>query len=371
MTWKTLDDPNFIDRDPATITSDMVTQFEAMAGRTLYPAQPERLVVDMISYRETLTRIAIQTAAKLNLVRFSSGPILDYLGELLDVSRLAASSAKTTIRFTLAGAQNTDIVVPAGTRVQSSDGGVVFATTSAATIAAGSIYIDVVATAETAGATGNGLLPGAVATLLSTVDDIASAINSTTSYGGQAAETDERLRQRIVLAPEGFAAAGPAGAYGYWAMATDQSIVDASVLTPYPGLVAVYVLTDSGTLTSELAATVLVALSADKRRPITDQVVVRQPIAVDYTVEASLVLYAWANAATVRASAATALANLTATLRATLGGAIVPSKFVAALQDITGVQSVSLTAPSARALTLKQFAVCTATAVTLTGVVDG
>ena len=155
------------------------------------------------------------------------------------------------------------------------------------------------------------------------------------------------------------------------AMATHQSIVDAAVLTPYPGLVAVYPLTESGTLSDELAATVLEALSADKRRPITDQVIVRAPIPVDYTVTASLVLYAWADAATVRAAAATALASQAATLQASLGAAIVPSKFVALLQNITGVQSVNLTAPAARTLAANEFAVCTGTTVTLSGVVDG
>jgi len=371
MDWKTLDDPSFIDRDPATITSEMVSQFEAMAGKTLYPAQPERLVVDMVAYRETGVRIALQEAAKLNLVRYSRGAILDYLGELLGVSRLDASAAQTTIRFTLSAVQSVGVVVPAGTRVQSSDGQIVFATDAAATIPAGSLYVDATATAETAGTSGNGLLPGAVATLLTTVDYVSTAANTTTSYGGQAAETDERLRQRIVQAPEGFAAAGPSGAYRYWAMATHQSIVDAAVLTPYPGLVAVYPLTESGTLSDELAATVLEALSADKRRPITDQVIVRAPIPVDYTVTASLVLYAWADAATVRAAAATALASQAATLQASLGAAIVPSKFVALLQNITGVQSVNLTAPAARTLAANEFAVCTGTTVTLSGVVDG
>jgi len=369
--WKVLDEPVFIDRDPAAITGEMVDQFEAMSGRTLYPAQPERLIVDMGAYRETLTRIGVQEAAKLNLVRYSRGPILDYLGELLGVSRLDASAAQCTIRFTLDAAQATDIVVPADARVQTSDGKIVFAATSAATIPAGALTADAIAAAETAGAAGNGYLPGSVVTLLSTVDHMATAANITTSYGGQDAETDERLRQRIVLAPEGFAAAGPSGAYRYWTMTAHQSIVDAAVLTPCPGLVAVYPLTESGTLTSEIAALVLAEVTADKRRPITDQVVVRQPDPVQYSITAALTLYSWADAATVRTAVDAAMTSYAAAMRASLGLPIVPSKIISILQGVSGVQAVVLTAPAGRSLRPNEYAVCLSTDVTISGVVDG
>ena len=349
----------------------MVSQAETMLGKTLYPAQPERLIVDMGAYRETVTRIAIQAAAKQNLVRYANGPILDYLGELLGVSRLAASAAQTTIRFSLDAAQTGDIAVPSGTRVQTTDGSIVFATTTAATIAAGAVYCDAIAAAETTGAAGNGYLPGAVATLLTTLDGVTSAVNTTTSYGGLDAETDARLRERIVLAPESFAAAGPSGAYRYWTMSAHQSIVDAAVLTPYPGLVAIYPLTESGSLTSEIAALVLTEVTAAKRRPITDQVVVREPTAVEFEIVASLTLYAWADAATVRTSAATALASYAATMRAALGLPLVPSKVIAILQTISGVQGVVLTAPAARTLAASEYAVCTSTDVTISGVIDG
>lgn len=369
--WKSLDDPNFIDRDPATITAEMVAQAETMLGKTLYPAQPERLIVDMGAYRETVTRIAIQAAAQQNLVRYANGPILDYLGELLGVSRLAASAAQTTIRFSLDAARTDDIAVPAGTRVQTTDGNIVFATTNAATITAGSLYVDAIAAAETNGAAGNGYLAGAVATLLSTLDGVTSAVNTTTTYGGQDAESDERLRARIVLAPEAFAAAGPSGAYRYWTMSAHQSIIDAAVLTPYPGLVAIYPLTESGVLTSEIASLVLVEVTAVKRRPITDQVVVREPTAVPFAIAASLVLFSWANATTVRTAVDTAMASYTASMSAALGLPLVPSKIIATLQNISGVQSVVLTAPAARTLAASEYAVCTSRDVTISGVIDG
>ncbi|ENL8054214.1 baseplate J/gp47 family protein [Salmonella enterica] len=94
-------EPDFIDRDPAQITSEMIAQYEEASGKKLYPAQAERLLIDLFAYRENLVRIAIQEAAKQNLVAYSRAPMLDYLGELVGVHRLPAQAAKTTLQFSV------------------------------------------------------------------------------------------------------------------------------------------------------------------------------------------------------------------------------------------------------------------------------
>ena len=106
-----LPEPSFVDRDPATIVAAIVAQFEAETGRTLYPAQVERLLANVLAYRETLLREAIQDAAKLNLLRYSRSTALDMLGELLGVARLDGEEddalreriALAPERFTTAG----------------------------------------------------------------------------------------------------------------------------------------------------------------------------------------------------------------------------------------------------------------------------
>ena len=45
-------EPDFIDRDPAQITSEMIAQYEDASGKKLYPAQAERLLIDLFAYRE-------------------------------------------------------------------------------------------------------------------------------------------------------------------------------------------------------------------------------------------------------------------------------------------------------------------------------
>ncbi|MEO1750733.1 baseplate J/gp47 family protein [Thiofaba sp. EF100] len=77
-----------IPNDPQAITAEMVAAYETATGKTLYPAQVERLLIDIIAYRETLLRAAINDTARQNLVRFARAPMLDYLGELVGVTRL-------------------------------------------------------------------------------------------------------------------------------------------------------------------------------------------------------------------------------------------------------------------------------------------
>ncbi|HGV0493952.1 TPA: baseplate protein, partial [Escherichia coli] len=85
-----LTEPDFIERDADKITAEMIAKYEADTGKTLYPAQAERLLIDLWAYREMLVRVAVQEAAKQNLVAFAREPMIDYLGELVGVYRLAA-----------------------------------------------------------------------------------------------------------------------------------------------------------------------------------------------------------------------------------------------------------------------------------------
>jgi len=67
--------------DPNRIRADMIAEFEAASGRTLQPAQVERLLINLYAYRESLVRNAIQYAGEQNLLAFASFPMLDYLGQ--------------------------------------------------------------------------------------------------------------------------------------------------------------------------------------------------------------------------------------------------------------------------------------------------
>ena len=97
-----LPEPSFIDRDVGTITADIITKYEAINGKPLYPAQADRIMVDVIAYREMMIRTAINEAAKQNLIAFANGVMLDYLGDFFGVIRLEDESdeqLRTRIRL--------------------------------------------------------------------------------------------------------------------------------------------------------------------------------------------------------------------------------------------------------------------------------
>ncbi len=375
-TLATLPEPTFFERDPATITAEIVADYEAMTGKTLYPAQVERVLIDMIAYRETLTRIAGQEAAKLNLVRYSRYPILDYLGELVGVTRLAPSAALTTLRFTLIEAQDTDIVISAGTRVLTKDKAFAFLTAETLVIKAGDLSGDVAAMCETTGTAANGYAAGEIATLAEPIAFVAGASNVTLSLGGAAIESDDRLRDRIMEAPERFSVAGARGAYHAFAMAAHQDLVDIAILGPddygRPGEIDVYPLIASGVPSAEIQDLVALALSADKVRPLGDKVTVRDPLAVYYAFEAEIIVEAGVDAEAVRDKVEAALTALAESWRAKFKQDIIPSTASATAAAIAGVHSVTLVSPPAfQALALNQFADCTDISVTVTGVDDG
>lgn len=367
-----LPEPSFIARDAATITKDLIAGYEASTGKSLQPAQVERLLIDLIAYREMLLRIGIQEAAKQNLVQYAGFPMLDYLGELVGVTRLAAQKARTVIRFTLTGIQAFGVLIPTGTRVESKDKKYTFATETAATIAAGLLTVDVNAAAETAGTGANGYLAGEINGLVDPVAYVSSATNTTTSTGGADAETDDRLRERIKMAPESFSNAGSKGAYRYHAMSAHQDIVDVAVVSPSAGVVNVYPLTRSGTPSQAILDLVEAALNAERVRPLTDEVHVIAPTAVGFTIVAEVTLYVSADAETAETEIQASLDEYAAAMSATLGKDIVTSQIISRINNAYGVYKTALTSPASdTVLADNAWANCTSITINLVGTANG
>jgi phage-related baseplate assembly protein len=368
MPSSSLPDPSFIDRDAPTVTQDMVSMYEAMTGKTLYPAQPERLVIDVIAYREMLLRIAIQEAAKLNLVAYATAPMLDYLGQLVRVYRLPATAAQCTVQIVMSSAQTQDVVVPAGANLLAKDGSS-FPLQSAVLLPAGTTTAIGTAVAETTGAQSNGFLPGEIlgpdGTLWPSV--VASATNLSTSFGGADAESDTRLRARILLGPEGFAVGGPQAAYEALVLAVHQDIVDVGISSAWPGLVNIYPLCTYGQPVQGILDMVTAALTSTSVRPLTDQVVVLPPTHVPFEIQASVTVCAWADEVSTLSAAKSALTDYTDTLRQSLGKQIIPSKLITLIGQVNGVYDVDLQSPSAMTLAANQWADCTSINLTMAG----
>ncbi len=367
-----LPEPSFITRDPATITAEMVASYEALTGKTLQPAQVERVLIDLIAYRENLLRIGIQEAAKQNLVQYAVFPMIDYLGELVGVIRLVAQSARSTIRLYLTAVQTFDVAVPAGTRIETKDGQLVFETEFSLTIEAGNAYGDVTAVCQTAGIVGNGYVTGEINSMVDVVAFVNSAANIDTSTGGSDEETDDAMRVRIKLAPERFSNAGSYGAYRFHALSVHPDIVDVAITSPSPGMVNVYPLTRYGNPDSIMLDLVESALTDEMIRPLTDQVTVLSPTKKDFTISAGIVLFDWADTETVQAAVNAALETYAATQRAAMGRDVVLTQIVAAINGVYGVYKTTLSAPAADIVNAaNEWSNCTAITVTVTGYNNG
>lgn len=357
--------PEFIPRDPVAITAELVELFQTLTGRVLQPAQVERVLVDVVAYRETLLRLAIQDAAEQSLVAFARGEHLDRLGELVGVTRLAAAAARITLQFTLSGAQLVDVVIPAGTIARSADGSVRFATLELLIISAGALSGQVSAAALTVGAGANGFLAGTIAQLEAPIAGVAAVTNTGVSMGGADVEPDDRYRDRIRQAPQQYSVAGSAGAYRYFALSVSSTIVDVAVSSSAMGLVRVCVLVATGAPGSPLLTQVYNALSADRVRPLSDTVLVVAAAAVTYAITATIRPRSGVDPVAMMAAAQSAAQVLAADRASRLGRDVLPSQVVAAL-SVAGVYDVTLTAPAAAVVVgTEQFAQCTGVTLTL------
>lgn len=367
-----LEKPQFIEIDAQKILDECIAEYERLTGRPLYPAQSERLLINLIAYREHLMRVGIQEAAEQNLVAFARAPMLDHLGELVGVTRLPAQPARCILRFSLDTPAVSPLLIPAGTGAYSSDGKHLFITESDKTIEIGAIGIAVPAVADTEGADANGLQPGTITVLASDVIDEALAVrNADATSGGSDEEADGHFRERIMLAPEVFSVAGSELAYRYHALSASSSITDVGVVSPSPGVVELFPLTTRGLPDSATLALVKAAVGSEKVRPLTDQVNVAAPERVAYALSIRLTLYRNADAETSRKRAIAALSAHADLLRAELGRDVVRSQFIDSAL-VSGVYDVEIVSPAADiVLSRKQWADCTGISVTIGSRADG
>ncbi len=160
-------------------------------------------------------------------------------------------------------------------------------------------------------------------------------------------EPDSEYRRRIALAPEGYTTAGSEMSYLFHALGADADVLDASPVSPLPGVVTVYVLsrTGDGTADEALLAAVTTALNAENVRPMTDQVNVQSASIVAYTIEAELVIYPGPDGSVVLA-AAQAAAEAYAAEQHAMRRDVTLSGIYAALHQ-PGVMRVDLAQPTA------------------------
>ena len=358
-----------VDDDLAQSLAAMIADYEQRAGKVLQPAHRDRRQLHAVAPLAHLLRQPVNGGYRQQHPRFATGLMLDLCGDDVSTPRLQAQPALTTLRFTAVLSGSEQIAVPKGTQVNA--GQTSFVTTEAALLTAAQSSAEVAAECTETGTVGNGWSVGQInspAERLHPTIEVTVA-NTTVSAGGVEIEDDEAYRERVLLAPESFSVAGPVGAYQYWARQASPAVVDVHVANdtdgsgqPIGGRVAVTVLAKDGLPNAELIGKIQAALSAEKRRPLCDTVVVKAPTAVDYTLDAELTLFTGTDARTAKAAAEQAWAVYEAARRSRLGLDIVPLDIMSALK-VAGVYNVVLHNLPLTVVNPDQWARCTSTTI--------
>ncbi len=347
-----------VNEDIKQIVADTIALYEKTTGKTLQPAHIERLLIHTYAYREFLIRAGINEAFRQTFPQTASGLALDLCGEQMGCYRLSNQFARTTLRFSVAEDHHEEIVIPQGTVVRATDS-LTFVTETESVISKFASYVDVVGIANVAGDIGNGWEAGRVKTLENTINyqGKITVSNIDETDGGINEESDEDYRKRILLAPEAFTVCGTFDAYNYHARSVSQFINDVAVHRPKAGSVEVTVLTKRGIPQPILLEQIKNYLSADKRRPLNDTVIVSPAKKVSYNIVANLELYTSANAVDTKTRALKAIQEYLSTNPYILGVDIVPLTIAATLK-VSGVYNVEIVEPSLTEVLDNEWAVC-------------
>ncbi len=343
----------FVSTNPALLEAELIAKFEDITGRSVHPADPEKVYIQWVKAVILHERVQTNYAGNQNLPSRADNENLDALGELFcEQTRPDAKAATCKMRFSISAPQDTAILVPSGTRVSDASNTLVWQTTADAYIPIGGLHVEVIAQCQTVGVTGNGYAAGQISKLIDIYDYYSECQNITVSDGGADRANDDEFFELMRASMDGFSCAGARGGYAYFAKRVSTEIADVVPNSPSPGVVKIYILMNDGTLAGEeIKNRVLAECSADERRPLTDHVLVEDAEIVRYDIKFTYYLQNGRSksAAEIAAGVNEAVERYVAWQCAKLGRDINPDELREYLYH-TGVKRIELTAPVFTAL---------------------
>lgn len=346
-------DYQFVSDDIDEILPEFITQYELTTNRTVQPSSPVRLLISWMASLFVEAYARINYSGNQNIPSRAEDENLDAIGELFfDDTRPGASPATVTMEFTISEAQSSSVLIPAGTRVSTSDGDPIFLTSEDVYIPIGETSITVKAECEEDGTSGNGFSAGQINTLID-VDNVLyfdHCENIDDSDGGADVAEDDEYYDLMVASEDAYSCAGARGAYEYWAKSVSTGIADVIVNSPTPGVIAIHTLMDDGQIAGdEIKAAILETCSADSVRPLTDHVTVVDPDVVSYDITMTYYLSedSTESAADLQEAIENAVDDYVAWQCGKLGRDINPSKLIAMVMA-AGAKRVVVTSPTFR-----------------------
>ena len=220
----------FIETDAGQVYDTILGDLENGVNEPLYPGDERRIFGESLAQVVVSVYNSVNDACRQKMLRYARNSVLDALGENRDTPRLDPTFATTTLRFGINEVMASNIIIPAGLRV-TGDYVHYFITDATVVLYAGSLYVEVTATAESGGTEYNDIAIGEISQIVdvSDVPLIDYVTNTEATAGGGDREDDEAYRERIREAENRLSTAGPAKAYKYWAMSANPQVTDAVV----------------------------------------------------------------------------------------------------------------------------------------------
>ena len=363
----------FVDTDTEKLTNKLITGYEELTGRTLYPADPVRIFILWIASIIIQERVQINESAKQNLPRYAVGNNLDSLSEIFhNVPRLEPQVAKTTLRFYITKILEEDYIISDELEV-TVDGNINFKTKGYLNFKSGTDYAEVQAECTSVGKVGNGFTPGQINKLVS--DEFLyykEVANTTESKGGSEEESDTAYYNRMRESEESYTTAGPRGSYIYHAKSVSSQISDVSVESPTPGNVDVRIMLFGGKMPSnELIEQVQKRLNENDIRPLTDNVSVAAPERIEFDIQATYYIQndKTATLGEIKREVKLATENYILWQTSKMGRDINPSYFSAMLME-SRIKRVEITTPVFKQIPKGSVAVIRTCNVTFGGMED-
>lgn len=160
-------------------------------------------------------------------------------------------------------------------------------------------------------------------------------------------ESDENLRERILLAPFELSAVGTIEGFTSIVKAVDPSITDVSVISPTPPTVEVRFITSTGIPSNTLVAKVQAALENKKDKPVIVSPIAMIPTVVNFSVKITVDAYQDADISTLKQRCVDAGNKVIQGIKRSLGRDVVISQFVAVIGNVSGVYRTVVTSPTA------------------------
>ncbi|MEY8260528.1 baseplate J/gp47 family protein [Oscillospiraceae bacterium 50-60] len=324
------------------IYQELLAAFARRAGFT--PEDACDLSVRLYAAAAQIQALDIQAEWVLDqsFPQTAQGVYLDRHAAMRGLSRLPASRAVGTLRFSVESPPALAVNIPAGTVCMTADERR-FQTTAGATLAAGATYADAPAEALEAGGGGNAVA-GAVRFLTACPVAVTACTNPAAFSGGSDAEDDETLRRRVLESYRRLPNGANAAWYEQTAMSHDGVAAARAVGRARGiGTVDVYIAGESGLPGAALLEEVRADLR--ERREIAVDVAVKAPAAVPVNVSAAIAVGENADFGEVKARAELAISTLFTGRM--LGRPVLLAELGSRLYALEGVENCRLSAPAA------------------------